>query len=145
MDDAQAKRLYDTLVWLTANPDKHEQGIYIEVNHDEFVTREAAEAAWDCGTAGCLAGHAAIYDGWRPKVNTTSFFDEEPIFWLSDTFVTKGEETYSVDDVANELFGLDDEQGEWLYYGNNTIDDLWRIADELSDGRINAEDRSFRR
>lgn len=147
MDNAQAEYLFNTLVWLTAHPDKHNQGVYIKVNQVVFDTRAEAEAAWNCGTAACLAGHAVIYDGWRPRVveHLPCFADEKPSFWLSDVFVTKGddEQMYSVDEVANQLFGLNDEEGEYLYDERNTIDDLWRIAEELSDGRINATEHSF--
>lgn len=80
----------------------------------------------DCGTAACFAGHAVLMSGMD--------FDDKV-----DAVVTNedGKVLYrSVRVVATELLGLDGTQANRLFKADNTIDDLWEILADYSDGAI---------
>lgn len=72
---------------------------------------------WSCGTACCLAGWAALQDGWKPGE------------WDGD--VVKGGVMEDVVTVALDVLGLDYSDG--LFGGNNTTSDLKRIRDDLAE------------
>lgn len=102
---------------ITAHPDEHNQGHW---------------ALWsDCGTAYCVAGHAVVMSGYEPD-------------WLSAFGGSEGISTagvagkdQTIAELAAELLGLEfDSAHDGLFFGGNDLDALWRIAAELTDGRV---------
>lgn len=104
---------------ITAHPEEHDQA--------RWAVRT------DCGTAYCVAGHIVVMSGWQ-------------VDWSDGMAIRTDEMTHTcgvvgtdktIASVAAELLGV--ERGECddgLFYGGNELDDLWRIAAELTDGRV---------
>lgn len=65
----------------------------------------------DCGTTACLAGHAALMEGYLPCT--------------SDTCNLPGGEAQIVDEVGAEILGLNDDEAEFVFYLND-IDGVYR-------------------
>jgi hypothetical protein len=89
-------------------------------------------ARWDqgvwCGTACCLAGHAAQLSGW------------EPVPGVDDPLVRKGKRVAPVPTVARNLLGLSGREGDLLFDGSNKLRDLWNLAAAFTEGQIQLSD-----
>lgn len=117
--------LRKVLTYITEHPEEWEQA--------NWAVRT------DCGTACCVAGHAVAMSGY--KFRWSSSWSTVPSVAFS-VFDADGRVGY-IADVAAELLGLDwrdidqYENGVYLLFDvHNTLDDLWRIAGELTDGQI---------
>lgn len=106
---------------ITAHPEEH--------NQQHWAVRT------DCGAAYCLAGHAVVMSGYGPDWSTA--------FGASDTGVSTAGvagRNLTIAELAADLLRLDpDDENEGdheLFDGRNTLDDLWRIAAELTNGRV---------
>ncbi len=78
---------------------------------------------WSCGTVACLAGWAALLNGWRP------------IRRESDLVYRDGR-AEPVIDVARRVLDLDRDQAETLFVGSNSLEQLWQLASRYTDGQI---------
>lgn len=108
------------LTYITEHPDEHDQG--------NWAVRT------ECGTAYCLAGHTVVLSGHE--------VDWPTAFGASATTVTTAGVAgtdQTIGELAATLLGLDfeDAAGEdGLFWGGHELRDLWRIAAELTDGRV---------
>lgn len=106
------------------------------LDHIEQHPEEWRQAVWgmatslnSCGTVACLAGHIALMDGWTPT------YDER----VGDEWfgVKRDGHITSVSHAAGRALGVDPVVGnDYLFAGNNTREDLWRIANELTGGQL---------
>jgi len=80
-----------------------------------------------CGTAYCVAGHAVVMSGY-----TASFSSKN---WATGFCVKDGRRGH-IDTVAREVLGLDLWQAQDLFHGRNTMQEIWDIATEITDGEI---------
>lgn len=76
-----------------------------------------------CGTACCVAGHAAVMTGHTPDFRG-----------YGSTHVTS--DGRYICDVAREELRLEHWQADDLFAVCYTLKDLWRIASEFTDGEI---------
>lgn len=94
---------------------------------DEYVLRDVPvlrdEQVWSCGTAACVAGWTALLNGWRPIGD-----DPEAVF--------KDGVVRDVRGLARELLWLDDYQADRLFDPDQSLDEVWYEAHELTDGRV---------
>lgn len=117
---ANADRLLDVLTFLETHPDQHDQGIWISTG--------------TCGTVGCLAGWACLRNGYVELISEDLMLGA--VHWgvYIDSDPTKT--VLSVFEVAMNLLELDSDDAEWIFDGDNTLEDLWCIADGLTDGEV---------
>jgi hypothetical protein len=115
---ANAERLLDVLTFLEVHPDRHDQNYW--------VLRRA------CGTVACLAGWAALRNGY-----VESYSSEDPSYfrgvYRSDD---PHQELRAIRNVAEEVLDLTPEEGDLLFDYCNGIQDLWRIVNEITDGEV---------
>jgi len=101
--------LRKTLEHVTAHPEEWDQGRWLS----------------DCGTRGCMAGHACLLSGAR-VVSATAYEVQIPGSTVS----------HSVPYAARRLLGLTLKQANALFEANNTLADLWHHASRFTDGEI---------
>lgn len=101
-------RLQGTLEWVQAHPDSHNQGVWARRT--------------ECGTAACLAGWTVV-------------LADIALDWDGDGACETADGEL-ISDVAQNLLGLEDYYADWLFGGGNTLDDLWRIAEEITHGAV---------
>lgn len=105
---------------ITAHPEEHDQ--------NDWAARGPR-----CGTAMCLAGHAVVLGGhalaWRRAGPTYPMPGVREV--ASET--TEGLE---VSELAQELLGLRPWEADRLFFDAQSLAHLWRIASELTDGRV---------
>src|SRR5487761_990431 len=103
-----AARIQADLDHITTHPEEHDQSIWARKT--------------GCGTARCMAGTAVIRAGI--KLRWTG---------IEASYTEHG---VPISTAAANLYGLSDEQATELFGGDNTLDDLWRIAGEITHGLI---------
>lgn len=120
-DNAAGEALLQrTLDYITEHTAQHDQGTY---------------GAWrpDGSIVGCLAFHAVRLSG-------------HPIDWVKSSRWLGGMEVVPrvitprgkqpIHAVAKQALGLTADQAIALFLANNSIDRLWRLAGEFTDGRV---------
>lgn len=113
-DSIDVPRLRKVLEYLTEHPEEHDQGIWI-----------ASPYYTGCGTTACVAGHVVLADGWAPDYRIA--YPE---------YCVKDGKTRRIAHVAEALLGLRPEQAAQLFWATNELADLWRMAEEFTDGTI---------
>lgn len=118
-DPEKIDLLRRALVHITEHPDEWDQGMWLP----EGVGPK-------CGTACCIAGHIALMTGWSPiPIDPDSA-------WFRTLVVERDGAEGDVDEVAAEAIGVSDPDVDQLFRPSNTLDELWRIAAELTGGAI---------
>lgn len=114
--------LQRTLDYITEHPEAHNQSTY-------------GARLPDGSVVGCLAFHAVRLSGhpinWRPP--SLSSFPEISVVPL---VITPSGQQMRIETVAKQALGLTATQAITLFSHNNSIDRLWRLASELTDGRV---------
>jgi hypothetical protein len=103
--------------------------------HIEASPQEWNQGNWRCETGLCFAGHAALLaDGtWTHPYSRD--LDE----WLAELITTPGGDAQPVKDYASHVLGLEIGEADRLFMGNNTLDDLRHIVNELcAEGQVNS-------
>lgn len=80
-----------------------------------------------CGTACCIAGHAALMTGWQMQTFSCG---------STSSYLTRDGLRDHAESIAMEELGLGRAEAYELFSGHNTLDDIWSIVDELTDGEI---------
>lgn len=113
-------RLRERLEFITLNQQHHDQGIWAQQIGDS-----------ECGTFACLAGWTALKYGKDQliMVKSYSYADERPVF----AFEPRDDEWES---LGAELLDMDDETASELFRSDNTLWDLWHIANIITNGQI---------
>lgn len=104
-------RLRGVLEWLDAHPEAYDQTVYARRT--------------PCGTAACLGGWTVVLGGIELR-------------WplLDGAAVLRTLDGEWIPDAAQRLLGLNSRDADWLFGPDNTIDDLWRIAGEITHGAV---------
>jgi hypothetical protein len=116
--------LRKTLEYVTAHPERWEQGYWIR--------------STPCGTTACLAGTVVLHAGYRPhrdfaaESRMLSYVHVGPDVPVPRVRADVAE----VREVAKLLLGLDEDEATRLFYSRNTLRDLWRLASHLTGGEI---------
>lgn len=114
------------------------------LDHIEQHPEEWRQGVWgmatslnSCGTVACLAGHISLLDGWTPV------YDEDGSTTAPDRF---GHEWFGVKrdgQIANVSYAAEmaldaaaSIGNRYLFAGDNSREDLWRIANELTGGQL---------
>lgn len=79
----------------------------------------------ECGTYACLAGWTVLHE---PGIQIPA---DQQGCWIQ-------ERRTSVGTLAMDILGLNEEDAAELFHATNTIEDLWRIASDITDGAIQA-------
>lgn len=83
-----------------------------------------------CGTAGCLAGHAAVLSG-VPLAYTYSRHGNVGVPVMS-------QDGLPLSAVAYRELGLTPSEADLLFYSHNSLENLWSLAESFTDGDIKA-------
>lgn len=131
---AQIDRLRRELEFLTAHPERHDQGTWYRLPRPEAVDAEPG-TDWTCGTSGCLAGWTALHADYQPWVDKRGYVADDA------RVVRPGpgpayERLVDVHDLARDLLGLTDRQANLLFGGDNALRDLWEYARVFTNGAI---------
>lgn len=94
----------------------------IGVEHIRNNPREWDQSLWFCGTTACLAGHIVTRAGWSPIEDE----DGDEGFHISD-----GRDISTVDVMACTIAGILHEEGDVLWNGTNTLDQLDTLVRRL--------------
>lgn len=78
-----------------------------------------------CGSVGCLAGNAAVHAG-RAILKR----DEDGEWYEPD------HPSGCFLELGAELFGINEDEAEWLFEGDNSLQELWEIASDITNGEI---------
>lgn len=81
-----------------------------------------------CKTAGCLAGHVAVFSGVPLAYQTYEGVDIP----VSST------DLRSLAGIARTELGLSLAEADALFDGNNKLEDMWAMAERFTDGDIQA-------
>lgn len=102
----------------------------------EHSENQAGVPRWDqstylrkteCGTACCIAGWVALHEGAQPILDS----DGDP-----DSLMVTDSDGHRQDIpvLARKALGLTYEQAGFLFWGDNTLEDLKRMRDNLAAG-----------
>lgn len=116
-------RLIGLAVWAAGEQAKADLGLPSEWDQGLWLVNRTGS----CGTACCIAGKVAIEDGGVPVWNSGSPSAGEP----SSTVRLPGRGDVLVEEYAAEALGLDDDQADMLFSGDNDLDAILRIVGEL--------------
>lgn len=125
------KLLREVLQYIETHPQKWNQQAWFKVgqrSNGEPIFNKVTlqfEEVNSCNTSMCFAGHAALMSG----------FDAPPkndyLMWRGWGPGLRKAETMDVDEYAREVLGLTFEQADVLFQGENTLEDLKEIVENL--------------
>lgn len=140
------KLLLEELRHLTIHPEQHDQSCWAT------ATTQVEEGYGDvepprpsaCGSFGCLAGNAVLHQGiglyWyqydRETEDGTVTVAWRANFTVENQKTPWGQQKVSISAKARELLDLTPTQGERLFDGGNSLESLWRIAEQITGGEI---------
>ena len=139
------ERLLKEVTYITVFPERWNQGDWVVAN--EEVKWDTSREPEPCGTMGCLAGNAVINAGGRLKWEKGMWYDystnDYKEYWKTEYVFLPANEEYPehIETAARDLLGLNSEQADALFSGDNTLDDMWEISYAISDGQITPDDR----
>lgn len=109
------------------------------------------EQRWDCQTAFCVAGHAAVFSGWEPVLAypmSAYTLEEHPLGENIDhrkqglyrgasgvyscTSAQRGDEAHAIAEVAKHELGLTYYEASRLFSGANTLDDVLKVCHRIA-------------
>lgn len=128
-DPVDRDKLIEVVKWAAGEDAKQKLGLPSEWEQGYWLSYRGEGtgigANGFCGTACCIAGKVALDDGWRPPPELSA--------WRGNVGATviKNDEVRSVGPLAREILGLTENQADRLFSGDNTYEDVIRIAREI--------------
>lgn len=128
--------LEEIMSYIEAHPQTWNQANwYVNVDPEDgsekgFWRIEEVTEENSCGTSFCFAGHVALREGFpTPPLNNNMEWERK----VDGEFYRE-----SVDQFAEKVLGIDSEQGEALFAGENTMAELRNMVTALkvSNGRV---------
>jgi hypothetical protein len=118
--------LYNQESWGHFVPDAAAHVAWLQMYEGVEPADDGEDARWakvkECGTAMCVAGHAASLSGWHPILTTNTITNESSYTWnIVNMFPDQGHGS-EIRQVAQQLLGVTDEEAEALFDGNATWD-----------------------
>ena len=105
-----------------ANPERHDQGTWFDTPERAWTDIDEGTLApdWQCHTTACVAGWAAILNGWRPM-------------WTDSTKMLHSAtgEVEQVITVARRLLGLTAPQAAVLFTETFDLADVRRVVERI--------------
>lgn len=140
--DERVERLQAALNRIEKREVQHAQDVWCEGEPDDDGIIEI-----DCASFRCLAGDIVLASGeWVPIVpfiDMTAACEVIPVGRVEEFrrpgVATVPRTTFS--EAAAKLLGLDEDEAGDLFSGANTVAELWIIAHELTDRRIELPER----
>ena len=86
-----------------------------------------------CNTAMCIAGKVAANAGWKPVYDAS--YDSEDLFVYAST-ATKHGQVETIERIGAAELGLDTDDAERLFHGDNDADRIRLIAEEIAGERL---------
>lgn len=145
-------QLRQTLDFITDRPERHQQATWTSTS---VRVQDLAAEGWQCNTIGCVAGWAALRNGWLPApvIDWNSELQKyvmAPDGYLYEASVVPADQLLdllagrtnripdevAVQQVAAKILGLTAPRARALFYSGNTLEQLWTYANGWSDGRI---------
>jgi hypothetical protein len=151
LTDTQVALLHDTLRFISEHPEKHNQTIWIDVPGVGFIGEGEIDArdggvyqqlpelgsVDNCGVTGCLAGWVVL------RSDTPIVRNRFGSVWPAKRNHNGEWVAQDVAEVALKTLGLSTEN-ERLFDGDNTLADLWRMAEIITEGRIKTPEKFLR-
>jgi hypothetical protein len=127
--------LYNQESWGHFVPDTAAHVAWLQMYEGVEPADDGEDARWakvkECGTAMCVAGHAASLCGWHPVLTTNRITNESSYTWnVVNMFPDQGHGS-EIRQVAQQLLGVTEEEAEVLFNGNAT----WSGKDLRAFGR----------
>jgi hypothetical protein len=141
------KLLADVVAWAAAEDAKAKIAGTSEWHQAAWISQLGTDRTGnECGTAFCLAGKVAVTEGWVPETFLLHAQDPEqyPLMTGYDWSRVAPKDTnpyefsdYSrgVSEVAREALGLTEHEAGRLFEGNNNIETILAIAQEIVEAR----------
>ncbi len=117
------ERLLELRSWVRIEWERKVLGLPSEWNQATWASRR------DCGTVCCIAGKAALLEGWRPDFLSRA--DVSDAFTI--TFERDGSSRFA-DELAQEILGLTDQEASHLFRSENTVEQIEELIDKIVDG-----------
>lgn len=132
--------------WIQAHPENYEQCTWghIVADDDQEVSYDEWNDYWGrytstipvCRTSMCIAGVAAVLNGWR-----LMFGEEDDTY--ADTCV-RGSVLRGIPDVAAEVLGLSYSDTTKLFYAYNSVEEMEKMIKHLKEnGSLNTYPHLF--
>lgn len=141
---ANMQRLEAALTRIMDHPDKHNQEVWItlpkadaeSLNDPQHKPEELIPI--ECGTAGCLAGHAVLmfqkeipnFEGFMWEMGENG--KGQWTWYLND--VTINGYTYNIGDVARMVFDISGDEAGILFSPYNTLEQLQTMVKAIGNG-----------
>lgn len=130
----QLARFDTALERIAAEPERHNQGIWMAVRNteafDQAVVYGENADGW-CGTACCLAGRVVLDDGAVPVFPEGDEGEPQPGDEIVICRTADGIER-DIEVYARELLGLDRYSADVIFDPRNTLDDLRGLRDRYA-------------
>lgn len=127
-----ADLLRETMQYVLDHPEHHDQGTWFYARVKDYESRTL------CKTTGCFAGNAVTLGGAEIVINWDNLGPRiakgQQIGW-SYIEMPDGVKRFSIQAVAKEMLGLDDDSAGILFGGSNSIERLQYYVDILCSGR----------
>lgn len=123
METVEVDRLKRALLHVTAYPE--------EWNQEHWAYALVTPNGDVCQTACCLAGRVLANEGYK---FVWEGFEARPSYVTA--FHARNGDKVNIEQRATELLGLTYNDAGGLFDPGNSLDELWQIARELTDGKI---------
>lgn len=133
------------LDYITENSEELDQTTWVELKDVSLVEAQNS-APWyphrsiritgpvPCGTARCLAGHVLTRAGYGFAVDGDK--SVEGVYLLADAREGQPVHLTRIDTTAAAILGLDEGQADRLFHPQNSLADLWALADSFCAGQL---------
>lgn len=140
---AKLQRLMDYITLI--EPERLDQRTWASrISADDLAAltpQQRAELAVDpniCGTYGCAAGNAIALEFGEKAI---AWFDGDEWFVSADDLVedeelADGYAGVSIETAAGDILELDENEANEFFDGDNTLWNLWDMAEHFSGGRV---------
>jgi hypothetical protein len=137
-------KMQEVLDYIEAHPDEYNQASWAGTKHEDGEGDEL------CGTTCCVAGHAALLNGWHLRITLHSP-DEYGWEWIEvDERVDKLDEdgnvveTLHIREAGVRELELTDYQADQLFNGGNDLDEIKAMVKKIANHEaIDEWDDSF--
>jgi hypothetical protein len=135
MDLSKVPELRKSLEFVTENQSLHDQTDWTVLPHPDseevVVENNVLSNIYECGAKACLAGWTVL-NSPNYHVRQFTLSADYSFFGLTNNSGT----LVIVTQAAIEILGLTMIEAVELFNGNNSLYDLWRIANRISEGQI---------
>ncbi|MBO0676907.1 hypothetical protein JRC04_05480 [Mycolicibacterium sp. S2-37] len=116
------------------SPDKHDQKQWVNIVPD-LVKIDGELKYATCGTSACVAGWAAAINGAKYLITPFTDFDEDDKVYRPNMVIDKKGQQHCIEDYAQEVLGLTNEEAELLFDGELPRKEVLRLLKRLIKGK----------